>query len=471
MADMNGKGLRAAIDDPRRAVNVERLTERFLGRIEAWQERCNPFITVDGTVARGDAAASQEALDHNRVLGPAHGSVVAVKDDIEVAGMACTVGTALYRTRVPAEDAEVVRRLRQSGAIIIGKTGLHEWAYGVTCDNQFYGTIRNAWDPARIPGGSSGGSGVAVAADLCIAALGSDAGGSIRVPAALNGVSGFRPTSGSIPPDGTHPISWSFETVGPMARSVVDVSRVYDVIRDPGSAPAAKEFETVLAGQEVAVKGLRVGLADDYFLSAAEPEIASAIRDVADVFHGMGAHVHDVGLADTHEAIDAAQTAIRAEAWAIHQERASRTPQVYGDEVLARLLLGKNISGPELARAYATGRNWSHGLSELWGEVDLLLAPTVPRSPDPIAGADMIRMTEDMTRFTLPFSVAGVPALSIPCGFTEDGLPIGAQIVGRRRADELVLLAGAAFQQVTAWHRLRPPDAVIGEPTLGKVTQ
>ncbi len=433
--------------------------ERCLARIHQTQSSINAFITVMDEQARADALASDRVSPSDRRPGQLAGVAVAIKDDIDVAGVPCTVGSAVYRDRVPALDATVVRRLREAGAVILGKVGLNEFAYGVTCDNAHFGAIRNPWDPARIPGGSSGGSAAAVAADMCAAALGSDAGGSVRVPAALCGVTGLRPTWGTIPAQGTHQISWAIETVGPIARSAVDVARVLSVVADPPAAERSDALQAVIRGEVSSLAGVRVGLVGGFFSEAADPEVAGATRRMADRLQELGAAVSEVQLSNPQEAVEAGAVIIRADALAIHEQLLRAHAADYSADVRRRLELGAEISGLQLARAYEAGRRWSRRVARALADVDVLLTPTVPDEAPLREGADMIAQTEGITRFTLPFSLTGVPALSVPCGLTARGLPIGAQLVASAGRDDLLLGVGAAYQSATDWHQHRPAGA------------
>jgi aspartyl-tRNA(Asn)/glutamyl-tRNA(Gln) amidotransferase subunit A len=432
------------------------VVDAFLRRIHHSQETINAFITVMDDQVRADARAIEFGRARDTGSRPLEGLVVAVKDDIDVAGVPCTVGSVIYRDRIPERDARVVERLKAAGALIIGKVGLNEFAYGVTCDNAWFGAVRNPWDLTRIPGGSSGGSGAAVAADLCVAALGSDAGGSVRVPAALCGVSGLRPTLGTVPADGTHQVSWAMETVGPIARSVVDIARVLSVIADPPAPPQHEAIQALVEGNPANVEGIRVGLVTGFFLDTACPQVGSAIRGVADELAGLGAQVTEVELSAPQDAVDAGKVIIRADALAIHEELLRSRPDDYSQDVRSRLELGAEVTGVELARAYEQARQWTARVETALDKVDVLLTPTVAEDAPLRAGADMIAQTEEITSYTLPFSLAGVPALTVPCGLTERRLPMGAQIIGQRGRDDLALKVGIAYQQVTDWHRRRP---------------
>jgi aspartyl-tRNA(Asn)/glutamyl-tRNA(Gln) amidotransferase subunit A len=471
---VNVTELRSVIDDPeaRARANAVLVLDAFLDRIDLWQPHVNAFITVTPDLARADAIRADEARANGRSLAPLDGMMVAVKDDIDVAGVVCTVGSPIRAHVVADEDAEVVRRLRAAGAVIVGKVGLHEWAYGATSNNPHFGTIRNPWDLDRIPGGSSGGSATAVAADLCIGALGSDAGGSVRVPAALTGVTGFRPTLGSVSSRGSHPICFSIETIGPIARSARDAAVLFSVISgydrdDPHSLRAPVEDKVVDLDEGIA--GIRVGVVGGYFLDGVDPDIATSVRHVADELAALGASVGDLVLPSAESAYEATcLTILRAEALAIHEERLALHPDLYGDDVRHRLELGREVSGVDFARATETVRRWQAEVREAFEQVELLVVPTTPEVAPPIESAEMIPTTQRLTRMAFPLSAAGVPAISLPCGFTDGSLPMGVQIAAAPWQDSLVLRAGVAYQEQTDWHRRRPAEISPGERRIGQ---
>jgi Asp-tRNA(Asn)/Glu-tRNA(Gln) amidotransferase A subunit family amidase len=256
--------------------------------------------------------------------------------------------------------------------------------------------------------------------------------------------------------DGTHQIAWTIETVGPIARSVADVTRLLAAIADLPVHAERTAIDDLIEGRPVGVAGLRIGVVGGFFADTSDPEIVAAVREVADELDRLGASVGELELRDPEVAVEAGKLMIRADAFAIHEELLRSSPEGYGDDVRRRLELGADVTGAELARAHQEARGWTTQIEDAWRDFDLLLTPTVGEEAPLILGSDMIAQTEAITSLTLPFSLAGVPGLSVPCGLTSGGMPIGAQLVAPRWRDDLVLQAGAAYQQVTDWHRRRP---------------
>jgi aspartyl-tRNA(Asn)/glutamyl-tRNA(Gln) amidotransferase subunit A len=462
---MTAEDLQAAIDDPARRAELSAvvLAEAVLARIEEQQPILNAFITTTPEVALEDA----RRVDRRRASGqrlPLAGMPVAVKDNIDVAGVRTTVASKFFEHAVAAQDAETVRRLREAGAVIVGKAALHEFVYGATTINPFYGACHNPWDLDRIPGGSSGGSGAALAADLCVGALGSDTGGSVRIPAAVNGVSGLRPTFGSVSNRGTFPISWTFDTVGPMARSVRDVAALYAAmagfdVRDPRAAD--HPVTDPLPGLDDGVEGLRIGVPSEFFFEDLEPGIEEPVRAAAEELARLGAEVFELSVPASSAANEICTLMIRADATALHRERYEQQPELFGEDVRRRLALGKEITGIQYAEMVQRMYEWRRDMRELFSDrVDVVLTPSTMSTAPLIQGAEMIATTARLTRFTYPWSLAHMPALSLPCGFAENGMPVGVQLAADRWQDALLLRAGAAYQRTTDWHRRRPPAPV-----------
>jgi aspartyl-tRNA(Asn)/glutamyl-tRNA(Gln) amidotransferase subunit A len=396
------------------------------------------------------------------VQGPLHGTVVALKDNIEVAGVRCTAGSAFFADHVPNRDAPVAARLRRAGAVLIGKTNLHEFAYGGTSQNEHHGRCRNAWDDGRLPGGSSGGSGVAVAAGMCEVALGTDTGGSIRMPASLNGICGLRPTAGAVPNRGSFPVSPPYDTIGPMARRVIDVARVHAAIAGPDAADPTSAPDPppdVLGRLTDGIVGLRVLVPTRFFGGESDPDVMAAVRQAAEVLARLGALVEDSDLPGAQAAQAHLMPIIYADAADFHRERLEREPGRFGRDVRARLQPGLELRAIDYARSLRWIEGWRAQVRELFRErCDLVLTPTMPCTAPAIEpDADVIAVSTRLSRFTWLWPAAGVPALSVPCGFDAHGLPIGMQLAGARWSEPLLLRAGHAYQAATDWHRRTPP--------------
>jgi aspartyl-tRNA(Asn)/glutamyl-tRNA(Gln) amidotransferase subunit A len=435
------------------------LTDAYLTRIARYDDAVGAFITVAEEEAREQAEIADTHLERGEPVGPLHGLPIGIKDNIDTAGTRTTVGSRFFAHRVPTSDAEVVRRLREAGAVIVGKLSLPEFAYGGTTPNAHHGDCRNPWDLARIPGGSSGGAGAALAADFCACALGTDTGGSVRSPAALNGVSALRPTLGRVSSAGVFPITWSFDTVGPMARSVSDLSAVYEVLAglDP-SDPRSVEAH-LAARDDLGVadpSAVRIGLPSNFYFDAVDPEIVDLVRRAATVLEGLGCATDEVAIPGAAEAEAATRRMISAEALAIHAERLATDAARFGEDVRRRLSSGEAVTGPQYARDVQTGREWRLALSRVFDRFDVLLTPTAGVVAPLAAQTEMIETTRVMTRLTYGWTLAGLPVLALPCGFSGGGLPVGLQLIARPWAEQTLFTLGAAFQRETRWHMQGP---------------
>ena len=435
--------------------------DAFLARIDARAETLNAFRTVMVQEARSAALEAEQAVERGEPLGRLHGIPIALKDNIAVRGVPLTASSGFLRDNVAAEDAEVVRRLRDHGAVIVGKLHMAEWAIGATTQNIHYGVGRNAWDLDRTPGGSSGGSGAATGADLVPVALGTDTGGSVRVPASLNGVSGLRPTAGRVSNRGTIPVAWTFDTVGPLARRVEDVARVLEAIEghdpdDPASADrSGGGYEAAMAegGQ-----GLRIGVLGPEFRAGLPAETDSLLDAAAATMERLGARIETVEISGLEEAIELTADLMMAEAAAFHAERFAQRPDGFAPDVQARLRRGAAITGPQYGLGREQQRAWTKRVISAIAGLDLLLAPAAPIPAPLIAESDPLATTGVLARFFSTFALARTPALVIPVGLSEqEGLPLGMQLVGRPFEEGTLFRAARAYQRETDWHQRRPP--------------
>jgi aspartyl-tRNA(Asn)/glutamyl-tRNA(Gln) amidotransferase subunit A len=448
-------------------VSPVEVTRAHLERVGALDRTLRAYITVCGDAALEAARAAETALAAGRPLGPLHGVPMALKDLYDTAGVTTTGGSRILRDRVPDADATVVRRLREAGAILIGKLNMVEFAYGPEGYNPHYGHARNPWDrdAERAAGGSSSGSGVAVAAGLSPFSLGSDTGGSIRIPASLCGITGLKPTYGRVSRAGVLPLAWSMDHVGPMTRSVADAALILRVIAgydpaDPStSVLPVPDYLAALSGD---VRGLRVGLLRSFFLEAATPEVRAAVEAAAAALTKAGAVVDEVALPTVAHVAAGALAVVGSEALAYHAPWLRTRAGEYDPEVRRRLQLGAFITGAQYVRGQQVRALVRDDVDAALAKRDVLLAPATP-IPAPrvderqtTLGDGPSDVRSALIRLTRPFNFSGHPACAVPCGFTGGGLPIGLQIVGRPFDEATVLRVADAYQRLTDWHTRRP---------------
>jgi aspartyl-tRNA(Asn)/glutamyl-tRNA(Gln) amidotransferase subunit A len=436
------------------------LTRAYLERIERVDPRINSFITVTAERALEQARTLEAEIGRGQNRGPLHGIPIGLKDNIDTAGILTTAASAVYADRVPSEDAEVVRKLRDAGAIFLGKLNMHEFAYGGTSAVTHYGPVHNPWDLDVNPGGSSGGSAAAVAARLCAAALGTDTAASVRFPASCCGVAGLKATHGLASIRGIVPLSEMHDHVGPLARSVEDCTLVMNALvgfdpLDPVSIRS--ERQDLHAATSRGVGGLRIGLPREPFFVDLDPEIDAAVRAAIDVLVRLTGPARDVRITapDTYALLDAETYAYHAPLLADPAKRA-----LYKPLTLQRVMGGASVPATvyiEQRRQMQIARNT---IDQVFSNVDLLVAPTNMVMPETIEAVLANPAREgSLIRNTLPFNVFGIPAISVPCGFTRAGLPIGMQIVGPPHGELNVLTLAHQYEQATEWHRREPPLA------------
>ncbi len=435
------------------------LVEAALERIKALEPHLNAFITVMGeqALATAKVLAQEAALGHFR--GPLHGIPVGLKDLFFTKGVPTTAGSPLLADHIPEEDATVVARLRQAGAVIVGKLNLHEFALGATSNNPHYGPVRNPWDTQRVAGGSSGGSAAAVAVGECLAALGTDTGGSIRIPSSLCGITGLKPTYGRVSLKGVIPLSWSLDHVGPMASTAQDCALLLQAIAGPdGQDPtcASTPVPDYLAALQGGIKGLRIGVPKEHFWQGLDGEVEEVARHALEVMAELGATLLEVSLPYIEVVPQAVVSIMLPEALAYHLPRFRQQADCYGSDVRLRLEMASLIPAVQHVQAQRVRRLVVEAWQELFREIDLLATPTTPITAPTIEEGDL-EATLILIRNTNPFNLTGQPAISIPCGFTRKGMPVGLQLVGRWWEEGTLLRAAHAFQQVTTWHRRRPP--------------
>jgi aspartyl-tRNA(Asn)/glutamyl-tRNA(Gln) amidotransferase subunit A len=435
-----------------------------LQRAEKFQDQFRPFIRLTPELARDQARRVDERIAAGETL-PLAGVPFAVKDLFHVAGVPTTYGSPVFANAVQKETAVAVRKLIDAGAVLIGKLNLHECAFGFTGENPHFGDCRNPWDPARIPGGSSSGSAVAIALGICPLTLGSDTGGSIRLPAALCGVTGLKPTYGRVSRTGGFPLSWTMDHVGPLARTAADTALALRVLAghdasDESSSRRAVPDYPVEAGARL--RGLKVAVMHAWFFESLDPEVAAAVTRAIDALKSLGAIPVEVHLPRLEEALGAHRAIIFPEASLFHRPYLAEHAARYGNDIRPLLLGGQFLPAVDYLHALRVRRLIRREWGKVFEGIDVLVTPTSPITAPkfgetaanlPGGNKPLVRAFLDLT---LPFNLSGHPAISIPCGFSQAGLPIGLQLVGKPFGESALLRIAGQYQQQTAWHNRIP---------------
>jgi aspartyl-tRNA(Asn)/glutamyl-tRNA(Gln) amidotransferase subunit A len=452
----------------RREVSPVELTEACLKRIDSYNRSLNAFITVTRDQALAAAREMEAELRKGRWRGPLHGIPLGLKDNIDTGGVRTTAASGVFKDRVPGEDAEVVVRLKRAGAILLGKLNLHEFALGGTSAVTYFGPVYNPWALDRHPGGSSGGSGAAVAADLCIGALGTDTGGSIRIPASHCGIVGLKPTYGRVSNRGVIPMAWTLDHVGPMCKTVEDAAIMLSVIAgydafDPTTVnmPVADYARAV---REPASK-LRLGVPKTGFFENLHSEVAKALETARGVLGKITAGVREVEIPAAGSVTDI----WNPEIYAYHAPWITKSPELYQEATRALIQRAADTRSAVYAQARRHVDVVRREIRRVFAEVDLLITPTqrapagliVPAPPAVNAGRGAAPPAAagggaGGLNNTAAFNIYGLPTISIPCGFTMDGLPIGLQISGAPFAESTVIAMAHAYEQATDWRKRRP---------------
>ena len=442
-----------------RKISPVELTSECLARIEKLNPTLNAFITITSDSAIEQARAAEQEIQRGHWRGPLHGIPIGLKDIIDTAGVRTTAASALFKDRVPTEDAEVVRRLKLAGAVLLGKHNLHEFAFGGSSVISNFGVMHNPWDVNRVPGGSSGGGAAATATRMGYAAIGTDTGGSVREPAAFCGVVGLKPTYGRVSTRGVVPLSWSLDHVGPIAPTVADTAVVlqeiagYDGKEIASADVSVPDYESAL---EKNPNGLRVGVPKRFFFDDLDPEVAAAMEQALAVIETL---TGDLRPADPP--VNSDSRLLTAEAYSFHETFLAKNSELYQPETLRRIRTGARISTPEYIQLHRAMQECRRAIAGFFENIDLLVTPTTPIPAPTIAELtetpDNLRPREIlMLRNTRPVNISGVPSVSVPCGFTRSGLPIGMQIIGPHWREDLVLQLASAYEQATDWHKQRP---------------
>ena len=443
----------------KRELSPVELALNCLAKIEELNPFLNAFITVTADSALQQASQAESEIMATQWRGPLHGIPIGLKDLLDTAGIRTTAASALFKDRIPTQDAKVVQRLRNAGAVLIGKQNLHEFAYGGSSMISYYGEVHNPWNPAHIAGGSSGGSAAAVAAGLGLGAVGTDTAGSVREPAAQCGIVGIKPTYGRVSARGVIPLSPSLDHVGPLGRTVSDVAILLQAIAgfDPEDANSADQpVPDYLADLEMAVPKSRIGVPRKFFFEDLDVEIAAAVEKAIELLRTLGNEIRDIDLE-----VPADRTLQAAESYAYHRDFVQKSPELYQPETLRRIRSGENISEAKIETARQDLKRIRSGIQRIFSTLDFIVTPAVP-IPSPALdelkqNPELLRPRElVLLRNTRPFNVWGLPAISVPCGFTRSGLPIGLQIAGPPWSETAVLRLAYAYEQATIWHKREP---------------
>lgn len=441
------------------------VVQAHLDRIEETEDVLNSFITRPGEEALKAARVAEKEIQSGTYRSPLHGIPVGLKDIYYVEGIPNTAGSRIYESFVPKYNGTVAERFKDAGAILFGKLNMHQFAFGPTGLNRDYGDMHNPWDPKRMTGGSSGGSGSAAAAGQCTITMGTDTGGSIRIPSALCGLSGIKPTYGRVSRYGLVPLSWSLDHPGPMCRTVVDCALALDVVagydaKDPASINAPlSDYRAALTGN---VRGLRIGVPKEYFEVPVDAEIKKSVKSALDVLAHLGAEVKEVSWPMYHHSAAMSTVILYAEAAAFHRELVLKRGNEYDPSIRWRIEAGMFISGVDYVRAQRARAAFTDSAVKLFQEVDLIAGPMEPMIAPKIGEEQLeidgqqVGVIAALTQYTRPFNLTGFPALTVPCGFSN-GYPIGLQLAARHLEEGVALNAGYAYQQSTDWHTRRPP--------------
>lgn len=441
------------------------LTQFYLQRIDAFDKNITSFITVTADLAIRQAKSAEKVFtrmrkDQQKELPPLLGIPISLKDLYETKGIRTTAGARIFRDNIPTSDAQVVKKLYKAGVVLLGKTNMHEIALGLTTVNPHYGVCRNPWSTDRISGGSSGGSAAALAAGFCAASMGSDTGGSIRVPAGLCGVVGLKPTFGRVSLKGVMPLSWNLDHAGPMGKRVMDAAYLYQCVAgfDPQDAYSVRRpVENVLKHIKDGVKNWRIALADDEYFQKADSEVLELVYKAARVFETLGAQLERTPFPGLLTAAQSNGLVVVSDAATVYAPQFQKHPQEFGSDIRQRLEIGSQVKLQDYIQARRNQTHLRRQFESFFGHYDIMLMPTTVVPAPPIEGPDALEQARLLTRFTAPFNLTGLPALSIPCGFTSSGLPVGLELIAKPWHEASLLQAAYAYETATQWY-LQVPE-------------
>jgi len=448
----------------RKKISPVELTRFLLERISRLQPTINAYITITAEVALNQARQAEKEITKGHYRGALHGIPIGIKDLIHTRGIRTTAGSRILKSFFPKDNAVVVERLLLAGCILLGKTNLHEFAYGPTNINPHYGSVHNPWDTNHISGGSSGGSAASVISAQAIAALGTDTGGSIRIPAAACGCVGLKPSFGCVPMDGIIPLSSSLDHVGPLSRCVTDAALLFESIAGP--ATQNSNIRRITPQIRKGVQSFRIGIPRQFFFDRIQREVRKSVLEAAAVFEKLGAEIHEVHLRGMRKTNSIAAEITGDEALAYHSKWLDRRARDYGRDVRVRLAQSRRTTAVAYIHARQEMDVYRQRLSNAMDSIHLLLVPTLPIVAPSIEEADAgtgrsvkdIRTT--LLTLTRPANISGLPSISIPCGFSTKGLPIGLQLIGHPSDEVTVLQAAYAYEKATPWHKMFPSEEI-----------
>jgi aspartyl-tRNA(Asn)/glutamyl-tRNA(Gln) amidotransferase subunit A len=446
----------------KRELSPVELVDAALARIERWNPGLNVFLTIVAENARRKARVAERAIRRGTASGPLHGIPISLKDNFWTRGIRSTAGSKILANFVPGEDSDVASQLARSGAILLGKTNMHEFAYGITNENPHYGPVRNPWAQERISGGSSGGSAVAVATGMGFASMGTDTGGSIRIPASLCGIVGLKPTYGLVSVAGVVPLAETLDHAGPLARSVTDACIMLQAVA--GKYPKGTPAPDYRKLRKSIPRRFRLGWPKQYFFDRVDAEVRQAIDAAAKTLKSLGARIEEVSLPHLAESVEPSTNIAMAEATRYHQSQGyfpARAAE-YGEDVRKRLEMGREVRAVDYLNALAVKRKIEKEFRAAFTRVDVIVAPALPIAAPRLGENEVMIEGENETvrsalvRLNRPANLTGDPAISIPCGFTRAGLPIGLQLIGLQWSEARLLAIALAYEDATEWHKRHP---------------
>ncbi|MGA8222030.1 MAG: amidase [Candidatus Acidiferrales bacterium] len=446
----------------KREISPVELVEAALARIELGNPGLNAFLTVVAERARREARIAERALGRGRPKSVLHGIPISLKDNYWTRGIRTTAGSKILADFVPEKDSEVARLLTSAGAILLGKTNMHEFAYGITSENPYYGPVRNPWSRERISGGSSGGSAGAVATGMGFASMGTDTGGSIRIPASLCGIVGLKPTYGLVSVEGVIPLVESMDHAGPLGRSVMDVCIMLEAVA--AKFPKGARAPDYRKMRKCIPRRFRLGWPRQYFFERVDAEVRGAIDTAAKCLSSLGARIEEISLPHLAESVEPSTNIALAEATRYHEAQGffPAREQDYSEEVRKRLAMGRDVRAVDYLKAAAVSRETAREFEAVFERVDAILAPATPITA-PLLGEKEVEIAGEketvrsaLVRMNRPANLTGDPAISIPCGFTRAGLPVGLQLIGPHWSEAWLLAIALAYEDATEWHKRHP---------------